>query len=204
MPSNQNLEKVQTISSIVQNILIIVSIIAAGIWALIFNLGIMRYDEKTSHELTKLKKGNSHNAALSSSMSLDVIELQDQKYLKAVVTIKNTEHDGVRIFLGDSVLGVAKVDYNNEKLELNKIKRIGYTRLATNLKLTKTVIPYYDIDGTTSINMPFIVKIEEPGIYFVTFSAKQASPEITEHKKKTDTPFFISYEIGIDDYIVVN
>ena len=191
-------EKFMKISEGLRNLAMTIAVIVGGLWtAYVFNAEL--HIENAQATLDKLKLEAS--SAPSIDKQLDVEQLfvpgDSAYYLHISVQGTNTGNKSTTLNILKEPIKVAEVTLNNS--EKPKFKIVATT-------------DYYSPEGSKTANVvigagetnkiPFVVKVNHPGLYLIEFEAQMESSDLTESIRAGADPRFPTTWVA-QKYVVV-
>ena len=183
------IENKKLLAEIVQHWVVSISILFAGIWAF--------YEFVVINEDLINRK-----PSLTTKIEINTLVAAGQKYLRATVEVSNGGNDAIWVELGKSPLVVTKVNFDEKELRFKKVFKQGYKAYYENSNNLIGDAKELSISPDSSVNLPFLIKLDEPGLYYVVFSATQRHEASEQELKNGGYPTkLIALSIQASDYI---
>jgi hypothetical protein len=199
MKKNSKLSILEIISAS-KDVVSILAAICVGIWAII-SVKTLNEERIADLKVIELEQKIEKKSHLNSTMELKAHSINsNERVIQIVVTVTNNGNEFSRLDLDNRALSISKVIFKESGTEYGDTTYIGNSRFSGN---SKFVLPYLDIGSKENYRLNFITKVSKPGIYLVRFLSKKLGNSTIKHKSITDTPNYVNFYTGVDDYIVV-
>lgn len=173
MPDIDNADRFSKIASGVQSIVVTLAVIIGGGWTL-YSFNATRTAEKAALdiELAKARKPQIEVAMEAKAQSSydpgDTTGLK-QNYLRVIVTLKNAGNTKFNVDLSEKTLFIAEVNIVDGQLVADEIlSRISH--------LTTLSYKHLTLPAGNSIQLPYLLNIKSPGLYFIEFRLPWPNP----------------------------
>ncbi|EBI8398305.1 hypothetical protein CQX23_18245 [Salmonella enterica] len=155
------------------NIIIAVVTALTLVWAAM-TYHLLDQRERARTELYEIKERIKNSE--STTVTLNTVFTSDTDngyYIYPTVTIKNVGKEKVSLFLDDDALTIKRVYLKNDKIIAKESYTPNFYEIISSdpsIKNTRFRIMEIPVDGERKI--PYAVKVDSKGVYYITFSAK--------------------------------
>jgi len=186
--------------TLVKDIFSILAAICVGIWA-VYNLLILNEERIAGLKVKELTQKTELKPQISSSMELTYHSLAEGEYaIQIRIKISNNGSEFSRLNLEKESLSISKVSFDKELPEFSETAYIGDAKFSG---WPKVVLPFLDVGANEEYTLNYITKVVGSGIYMIRFLSKKTDESINKHKIKTNTPRFVNFAVGSDEYLVI-
>lgn len=173
------------------NIIIAIVTALTLVWAAM-TYHLLDQRERARTELYEIKERIKNSESTTVGLNTEFSSgLDGGYYIYPTVTIKNVGKEKVQLFLDDNALTIKKVRLKEDKIIADESYSPNFYEIISSnkeVKNTRFRVMEIPVDGERKI--PYAVRVNEKGVYYITFSAKPYNNNPKENIEEKELIWF--------------